>query len=64
TMSVCRSCGWSSVGTYWSCPKCGSETQVWSRIVGYYRPVSSWNIGKKAEFRMRKAYRSIGIVSG
>ena len=64
TMSVCRSCGWSSVGTHWSCPKCGSETQVWSRIVGYYRPVSSWNIGKKAEFRMRKAYRSIGIVSG
>jgi len=59
TMSVCRSCGWSSVGTHWSCPKCGSETQVWSRIVGYYRPVSSWNIGKKAEFKLRVQYKSV-----
>ncbi|MCD6357292.1 MAG: anaerobic ribonucleoside-triphosphate reductase, partial [Thermoproteales archaeon] len=57
TISVCRRCGWSSVGTYWECPRCGYETDVWSRIVGYYRPVRSWNPGKKAEFKLRQPYR-------
>lgn len=56
TISVCRSCGWSSVGTYWQCPKCESQAEVWSRIVGYYRPVRQWNPGKKSEFKLRKQY--------
>ena len=28
--------------------------EVWSRIVGYYRPVQNWNIGKRQEFKERK----------
>ena len=33
------------------------ETEVYSRIVGYLRPVNQWNIGKQEEFRQRKTYR-------
>jgi len=36
--------------------KCGQETEVYSRVVGYLRPVQNWNLGKKEEFRQRKAY--------
>lgn len=36
---------------------CGCECEVFSRIVGYYRPVQQWNKGKRAEFGRRKAYR-------
>ncbi|MCD6357548.1 MAG: hypothetical protein J7L75_03105, partial [Thermoproteales archaeon] len=64
TISVCRRCGWSSVGTYWECPRCGYETDVWSRIVGYYRPVRSWNVGKRAEFKLRATYRQAALSSG
>tara|TARA_Y100000310_G_C20300937_1_gene631742 strand:+ start:149 stop:280 length:132 start_codon:yes stop_codon:yes gene_type:complete len=30
--------------------------EVYSRIVGYYRPVHNWNLGKKEEFKHRKEY--------
>ena len=33
--------------------KCGKKTEVYSRIDGYFRPVSNWNKGKKAEFKER-----------
>ena len=56
TISQCRHCGWSSVGIVEKCPRCGKETQIWSRIVGYYRPVQNWNIGKKLEFALREQY--------
>jgi len=36
---------------------CNRKTEVYSRIVGYYRPVQQWNPGKKAEFRNRKNYK-------
>ncbi|HAP32346.1 MAG TPA: ribonucleoside triphosphate reductase, partial [Firmicutes bacterium] len=36
------------------CPHCGRETEIWSRVVGYYRPVQNWNKGKKEEFRQRR----------
>ncbi len=56
-ISVCTNCGWHSVGVFERCPKCGSEKiDIWSRIVGYYRPIRTWNIGKKAEFRSRVHY--------
>lgn len=38
--------------------KCGLETEVYSRVCGYHRPVRNWNIGKKAEFNDRKKYKA------
>ena len=35
---------------------CGKTTEVYSRIVGYFRPVANWNKGKQQEFADRKAY--------
>ncbi len=57
SISVCRRCGWNTVGVVWKCPRCSSDTSVWSRIVGYYRPVGNWNIGRRAEFKLRKTYK-------
>ncbi|MBN1941347.1 MAG: hypothetical protein JW772_04155 [Candidatus Diapherotrites archaeon] len=37
-------------------PKCESRTEVYSRVVGYLRPVQAWNLGKKAEFADRKNF--------
>ena len=62
TIAVCRKCGWRAIGIYSKCPKCEGNVDLWSRIVGYYRPVKNWNIGKKAEFRLRAQYGSKGIV--
>lgn len=36
--------------------KCGCKTEVYSRVCGYFRPVSNWNKGKKEEFKDRKEY--------
>ena len=44
-------------GEHFKCPKCGEKSEVYSRIVGYLRPVDQWNLGKKAEFEMRKTYK-------
>ena len=55
-ISVCNSCGWRGIGVVWSCPNCGSKVEVWSRIVGYYRPVQSWHPGRRAEFKARFHY--------
>lgn len=35
---------------------CGERCEVWSRVCGYFRPVSSWNKGKKQEFEDRKPF--------
>lgn len=57
TLTVCNKCGWHGTGIFDGCPKCGNKNiEIWSRIVGYYRPVSSWNIGKQAEFLNRIEY--------
>lgn len=37
--------------------KCDKQTEVYSRIVGYFRPVQNWNKGKKQEFKDRKEYK-------
>ncbi len=55
TFSVCRLHGYLR-GEQFSCPSCGEETEVYSRIVGYYRPVKNWNHGKKSEYKDRKTY--------
>lgn len=36
--------------------KCGNKTEIYSRVVGYFRPIQDWNKGKKEEFKDRKAY--------
>ena len=53
--SVCKNHGYIS-GEVWKCPTCGEETEVYSRITGYYRPVKNWNDGKAKEYKMRKNY--------
>ncbi|MDZ7609243.1 MAG: ribonucleoside triphosphate reductase [Candidatus Desulforudaceae bacterium] len=52
TYSVCPSDGYLS-GEHKRCPKCGGTTEVYTRIVGYYRPISQWNEGKKEEYKDR-----------
>ena len=55
TFSVCPTHGYVA-GEHSSCPDCGSECEIYSRIVGYIRPVKGWNKGKKAEFANRKTF--------
>jgi ribonucleoside-triphosphate reductase (formate) len=55
TFSICNSHGYIA-GEHPHCPTCKNECEVWSRVVGYLRPVSQWNDGKQAEFSMRKVY--------
>jgi len=55
TFSVCQLHGYLK-GEQSSCPNCGEETEIYSRIVGYYRPVKNWNVGKKSEYKERKLY--------
>jgi ribonucleoside-triphosphate reductase len=55
TFSVCGSHGYIS-GESSTCPTCGDPCEVYSRVVGYLRPVQQWNDGKQAEFAIRKEY--------
>ena len=55
TYSICPNCGYIK-GEEASCPVCGEETEVYSRITGYYRPLKHWNDGKQQEFEQRKEY--------
>lgn len=55
TYSVCSEHGYIS-GEHFTCPICGKNAEVYSRITGYYRPVQNWNDGKRAEFDDRKVY--------
>ena len=55
TYSICPDHGYLT-GEQWKCPHCGKETEVYSRITGYYRPVKNWNAGKTQEFKQRKTY--------
>ena len=55
TYSVCRNHGYIT-GEVYTCPHCGEDTEVYSRITGYYRPVKNWNDGKSQEFKDRKVY--------
>lgn len=57
TYSICPDHGYLT-GEQWKCPHCGKETEVYSRITGYYRPVKNWNAGKTQEFKQRKTYET------
>ncbi|MBU0744256.1 MAG: ribonucleoside triphosphate reductase [Gammaproteobacteria bacterium] len=55
TFSICSTHGYIS-GIKELCPQCNEPTEIYSRVVGYYRPVTQWNAGKQAEFKLRKFY--------
>ncbi len=56
TFSTCPNHGYIS-GEHFTCPECGAECEVYSRVVGYIRPVKQWNKGKKMEFKSRKTFK-------
>ncbi len=58
TFSVCLNHGYLK-GKVATCPECGEETEVYSRIVGYLRPVATWNDGKQQEFKERTPYTEV-----
>lgn len=39
--------------------KCKEKTEVFSRVVGFYRPVQQWNLGKQEEFKQRKVFKAL-----
>ena len=54
------------IGNYGACDKCKkimNECEVYSRVVGYLRPVKNWNKGKQAEFEKRKTYKLKSIIT-
>ncbi len=55
TFSICPAHGYLS-GEQPACPRCGEKTEVYSRVVGYLRPLNQWNDGKQSEFRNRQLY--------
>ena len=56
TFSICMEHGYIA-GEHPKCPQCGKECEVYSRVVGYLRPVNQWNAGKQVEFEERKEFR-------
>ncbi|MGE5532731.1 MAG: ribonucleoside triphosphate reductase [Bacillota bacterium] len=62
TFSVCPTHGYTS-GEHRQCPICGAPSEVYSRVVGYLRPVDQWNDGKQAEFNIRKTFDRSTVVS-
>ena len=55
TFSVCPSHGYLK-GEQLECPHCREATEVYSRVVGYLRPVKQWNDGKQAEYANRRPF--------
>ncbi|MBQ7076639.1 MAG: ribonucleoside triphosphate reductase [Lachnospiraceae bacterium] len=56
--SICKEHGYLA-GEHFTCPHCGAQAEVYSRITGYYRPVQNWNDGKAQEYKNRKNYRKL-----
>jgi len=55
TFSTCPNHGYIA-GEHQTCPHCGDECEVYSRVVGYIRPIKQWNEGKQEEFKLRKTF--------
>jgi len=55
TFSICDNHGYLK-GEQHVCPECGKETEIWTRVVGFHRPVQNWNKGKQEEFKDRKTF--------
>jgi len=56
TFSVCPTHGYLK-GEHFICPICGERAEVFSRVVGYLRPVTDWNDGKQEEFKQRTTFK-------
>lgn len=56
-MAKCPKCGAEEIDV---CPECGAEVETYSRVVGYLRPVRTWNDGKVQEFKDRVEYETWG----
>jgi ribonucleoside-triphosphate reductase len=56
TFSICNDHGYIA-GEHFNCPECGEPAEVWSRVVGYLRPVQNFNTGKREEYQLRKKYQ-------
>ena len=61
TFSICSNHGYIS-GQREFCPNCNEKCLIYSRIVGYYRPISDWNNGKYEEFYKRKTYNISNVL--
>ncbi len=55
TFSICMEHGYLR-GEHFKCPRCGKPAEVYSRVVGYYRPTTNWHVGKQEEFKDRLEY--------
>jgi ribonucleoside-triphosphate reductase len=58
TFSICPTHGYLE-GEHFTCPQCAIKQpcEVYSRVVGYIRPVNQWNFGKRQEYKERKEYK-------
>ncbi len=56
TFSTCSNHGYLA-GEHFNCPKCGEECEVYTRVVGFIRPVKQWNEGKTAEYHKRVTFK-------
>jgi ribonucleoside-triphosphate reductase len=63
TFSICVRHGYLA-GEHTTCPTCGGTCEVWTRVMGYHRPVSSFNIGKKGEHAERVHFREPAVLAG
>ncbi|GAG15965.1 unnamed protein product, partial [marine sediment metagenome] len=62
TFSICPHHGY-LVGEQKTCPTCELPTEVYSRIVGYLRPIEQWNDGKRVEFADRMVYDQQAVTA-
>jgi ribonucleoside-triphosphate reductase len=61
TFSICPTHGYQP-GEVPACQSCGATNEIWSRVMGYFRPVDQWNKGKKSEYADRLEYMVPNIV--
>jgi ribonucleoside-triphosphate reductase len=61
TFSICQTHGYIS-GEHKQCPTCGAKCEVYSRVVGYLRPIDQWNDGKQAEFAIRRTFDKSAVM--
>lgn len=62
TFSICKEHGYLR-GEHFRCPHCNSETEVYTRVVGYYRPVKMWNKGKREEYKQRVTFSPLEQIT-